>query len=67
MQGVSIRVLCETLPSYTLTLVILFFVTTDFAVDKLIGVAWSETQFGNGSRLCWYMVGSSVEQIYVWQ
>ena len=52
MQGVSIRVLCETLPSNTLTLVILFFVTTDFAVDKLIGVAWSETQFGNCSRLC---------------
>ena len=52
MQGVRIRVLYETSPSYTMTLVILFFVTTDFAVDKLIGVAWRETQFGNGSRLC---------------
>ena len=67
MQGVRIRVLHETSPSYTLTLGILFFVTTDFAVDRLISVVRKKHSSETVAESASSMAESSVEQIYVWQ
>jgi hypothetical protein len=67
MQGVRIRVLYEATPSYTLTLGILFFVTTDFAVDRLISVGWKKHSPETVAESATSMAESNVEQIYVWQ